>query len=492
MAMGFFHLERIHPTDMSAYESWNFGELSRYDKEELGQRYGRQMGANTPDARQIEEVRTLTGYEQDFFNEQDFVSPHFCIQFLYKIGSRLTREALREGVQALFRFVPELRVNFCPLGVDQRRHKVVFREVMPKIRYLSLNVLPDALIDNALQRIMAEERNHGFDWETEPLMRLTHIGMKGEDCAVLVTISRLLAPAWKESDFFTWALTCPPPSKGCREDFLNGKEASSVFDYWAPRLEELPPLPKLPGYRPDGPRSARKVYRSSVDARLKKVMEGISHGSREMLVTILHTAWGLLQRHVSFGRETCFCLLMPHRSLRLDNAAMAAETVFPVPMRLLCDNDWSMKEIVGRQMRQMLMSQAMTCRRMKELLEDFGQLPEDLPFRLHFHSFLQNTPKYGDLAVGKGGGLLDMSSWDAQQTALTLSFGSEGSEIYVEFCYNPYRVEPYSAELLAGAFGRVLQLLLACWDQKFLVFDKAMKAELGAWGNPFSKLGFNW
>ncbi|MBR2215948.1 MAG: hypothetical protein IJ849_09350 [Selenomonadaceae bacterium] len=488
--LNYLRLARLHPEDMNAYESWRFAELHPYDQEDLVFHYGQQTDANVPDARLIEEVRTLTGYEQDIFKEQDLVSPHFSLQFLYKVAGDLHREDFRDGLATLFAQERELRVHFCPMGGDQRRHKIIFRQMMPKIRYLSLNVLPDEMLDNALQRIMADDRHQSFDWETEPLARFIHVAMKGDATVVLVTISRLLIPVWSEKLFFAYALTCPAPTGGKREDFFPKKTLDEVYDYWSPQLTELPPIPQIPGYRPDGPKSTRKVYRKTMNKTLRKAIKIRAQGNRDLLITMLHTGWGLLQRHMSFGRETCFCLIMPSRTLRLSNAAVAAEAVFPIPMRLMCDYDWLMKDIVGRQMRQMLMSQSMSCPRMRELLEDFGQLPEDMPFRLHFHNFMLNQPTYADLNVGDAGGLLSMASWDEEQLAMTVTFGHEGEDLFVEYGYNPYRLEPFGVEVLSGAYERVMKLLMVCWDMKFAAFDAPLKNELGAWGNPLSKLGW--
>lgn len=464
-------------------------EVQGYDRLELTRRFGQQPeeGRNYQCMKPIQEVRTLTEQEKCILQQQDFISHNFCIQFLYKVTGDLPRDIFRENVHNIFRRIPELRVNFVPLGLDHKYHKVVFEDVMPEVNYTSLNCLEGETLDNALQRTMAVDRRHGFDVEKDVLMRILIINtLRKNEYAILLTESRFIADAWNGEDFLSMAWEgLEVAEKG--KNTAPPEFSSSSYQHWDSVLANLPPPPSLPGYKGFDMRLDKRSYRVRLNKVDRSLLLTRSKGVRDLIMAILFTAWGLLQKHIERIRETCYCLILPSYSMKLKNAAKLAGIVHPIPMRLSCDEeDELVKDLVMRQLKQMLTAQSMPVSHMKDILTDTGQTLSAFPFFLHFHSFLGEKKGFADVDTKEHGALVDMHSWEAGLENFGLYFDMNNRELSYTIAYNTYCYSPANIEALGRAYDATLHCLLLLWDKEYSLFDEKLKEALRRWDRTYS------
>ena len=466
----------------------NICEIQGYDRLELTRRFGQQPeeGRNVQCLRPVQEVRTLTEQEKCILEQQDFVSGQFCIQFLYKVTGDIARDIFRENVHRIFLRNPELRVNFVPLGLEHKYHKVVFEDSMPEVNYTSLNCLEGETLDHALQRVMEMDRRHGFELENDVLMRILIINtLRKNEYAILLTESRIIADAWNASEFLPMAWEGLEGREEVKK-LLPTEFSSTSYRHWDSVLSNLPTPPSLPGYKGFDMRLDKRSYR----VRLNKVDYALlltrARSSKDLIMAILYTAWGLLQKHIERIHETCYCLILPSHSMRLQNAVRLAGIVHPVPMRLSCEQEELMKDVVIRQLKQMLVAQSMPVSHMKDILTDTGQTTAAFPFLLHFHSFLPEKTGFAGVDTRTQGALVDMRSWDAGLENFGLYFDMNNKEISYTMSYNTYSYSPANIEALARAFDAVLHCLLLLWDKEYALFDEKIKETLRRWDRTYS------
>jgi len=450
-------------------------ELNRGDRDMLLAKFG---------SRNVEEVRTLTRFERGVFANEDFVSSDFCIQFLYKVELDLVRDDFRQNIKQLFVDTPELRASYLRFGVDQKRYKVIIKTRCPTVKYQSMNFLKGGELDRALRKYMAKDREVRFDLEKDVLVRISVIRTGDDEYAVLVTESRLVADAWKEADFLRYAFGID--SSDALVQITPKKEATfAASDYWSSILDRLHSMPRLPRFNKYPGRYRQQWHYARIDSEMQKLLVSKSFGNRDMMMSILHTAWGMMQKQVNYGRDTYMCLIMSDNMLSLENSSRTASCIYPIPVRLSTDDDPTIKELVGRQLRQTLMSRSMACASMRDVMDRVGEPEDSFPLYIFFHGFLPDKKPYSKTGHKDGCRLVDLHTWDAGQTDLALYFDMNQDAIDYTFVYNPFCFDNRNVQSLAKFFEIGLSCVLLLWDEKVDLFEEVLQEEMRGWDKTF-------
>jgi len=468
--------------DDAPYESRKVWELSAFEREQVIQVYG-----NQPDSersvhcpRPVQEVRTLNAWERAVFEGQSLVSPQYCVQILYKIRGEIERSELQQAVQQLLAENEELRVRFLPLGWGEKMHKLIFQKMTIDIRYRNMENIADDSIDRFLKKLMEDEKEKGFDLAKDPLLRFTLIKTPRRTSAVLVTQPRLIAGQWNAHKVFADALNLvmvgrkkpdvwPEPPK---------KIPSAVSSYWDTLLKNLPAAPDLPGYMGSLRRYKRKSCRLGLSSGLMKTLSEASNGNRNLMAAVLQTAWGLFQQQVNFRKDTYYCLIMPDPVSHLENATFTAQLLHPMPVRLTCEEHMPLKDIVGRQFRQMSASKSFYCSRMKDLLSPMKEIGELFPFYLNFQNFPMDQQDYSESPSASDGQVVAVSAWDAEKSDLVIYFSMENGQVVITFVGNAYCFDANGIELLAHNYEMSIRNLLELWEEKLYVFSRKTQQAL--------------
>ena len=466
--------------DDEGYKVLQLQDLNRSDRDMLLSKYG---------SRNVEEIRTLTKAERDIFGSADFVSKDFCIQLLYKVEMDLIRDEFRQNIKQMFMDTPELRVSYFRFGVDQKRYKLIVKTRFPLIKYQSMNFLSGENLDRALRKYMADDREAGFDLEKDVLMRISVIRTGDDEYAILLTESRLIAEAWNEQDFLRYAFGIS--SHAAPVELVQKKEASfAASDYWGSILDSMHTMPRLPRFNKYPGRRKQLWHYASIDKEMRNLLLSKSFGNKDMIMSILHTAWGMMQKQVNYGRDTYVCLILSDNLLNLENSSQTAGQVYPIPVRLSIDDDPTVKELVGRQLRQTLMSKSIACASMRSVMDRVGEPEDTFPLFLFFHGFLPDKLPYSKTGSKPGCRLVDLHTWDAGETDLALYFDMNKDSINYTFVYNPFCFENRSVQPLAKFFEIGLSCLLLLWDEKVSLFEEVLQEEMRGWDKSFDTYVF--
>ena len=150
------------------FEKIAFENLPQNEQLFLTQVYGSQKGYNL---KKIQYVKELSDDEKIFFEKNNFVSPNFFVQKLYKVAGDISPLKFNLAVSKLIEHTDELRTNFCTL--DNRVLKVVFenRKELPRIIYR--NLMNDADIDSTLQNILEADMRQNFNLRYDTLVHFS-------------------------------------------------------------------------------------------------------------------------------------------------------------------------------------------------------------------------------------------------------------------------------------------------------------------------------
>ena len=176
-----------------------FENLPQAEKNILTQVYGSQTGYVTKKILYVEEI---SDDEKYFFDKDNFVSPNFFVQKLYKIAGNILPLKFNLAVSKLIEQTDALRTNFC--SVDTRTLKIIFtaRNELPEIVYRNLENTPD--IDSALKNILDADMRRTFDLRHDSLIRFSVFHTGEAEYAVLITMPKILEDSFEVKNYSAW------------------------------------------------------------------------------------------------------------------------------------------------------------------------------------------------------------------------------------------------------------------------------------------------
>ena len=461
-------------------------ELDYAELVQLEEHYGNQyVGRLAEHENMIAEVRTLDKYERSIFLGEDLVSPQFNLQYLYKVKSDIERRDIAEKINDFFANHPLLRVNFLSIGTDAKMHKILFKKREPIVNCLNLKFLKGETLDKSITKIMTEERQKPFNLSKDVLMRFTCIMAADDYYAVIITLPRLVSEFFNEREFFYRVFNVINPHKPLKAVLDEWDYSEETAWYYHHLLKGLPPTPNIPRFKKDNDHYVSRIHETFLHPELFNILNEKSFGKRDIMIAIIATAWGLLQKQVNYNRETYFALLLSDHNLG-DNAKITTGKIYPLPIRIIINSNAVISDIVGKILRQMLTSRSLGCSKMKYVLKPFGT-PEDLfPCYLHFHDFTMAREDFDKADAREGYKLLDVKSQDAGREDLSLYFELRKEGLSVTFRYNPFCFTPRTIKPLAKYFEIAMGCLLLAYDQKFSIFEEIYQENIKGWDKTFA------
>ena len=485
-------MKKIPPTEtpLAQNDPLLFMNLPEDDKAVLVRQYGSQPepGKNIISAHPIATIQSLTERERCLIDGQFFVSSSFTIQLLYKVKGDIQQNRFHQAAREISTQNPILRSNFCKLG--DKMVKVTFFSRLPEITYRNMEHMSSNSFHTALARIMSEEKNRRFHLVTDPLVRIHVIHTGKSEYAILITQPALISLSWNAHELIAKALNTdalsPENLAGVYIAEQEPELSRIVLAYWKSLLKDLPHLPDVPGHKPSAKAYKPAEYTFRLTSRDLKILMEYSNGNKNMLMTLLQIAWGLLLQYVSGELDTYYCLLLPDNCARLQNATATLGIVNPMIVRLTCSKEQKMKDIVGQQFRQMITSQSYTCTRMQDLCRELDQVDLNDLFThfLSFHSFSMHVQNYAKAEGTADGRAIDMHSWEHDLYDLGIYFHLDEQSLRITFAYNQNNFVFYGIERLAKYYEIVLHALFVNWERSFEDFELSLHDHLaGIRGN---------
>ena len=459
-------------------KSYRFSDLTEGEQRTLEQIYGPQTKDLAGFAvRQIDCLRELTEGEAWFFRRSHFVSPHFCVQTLYK---RKGKPNPMQFNRTLLRFIEQseyLQSNYCSLKDRTLRVVIKERREFPEIVYRNLENVDKDELDEVLQRIMEADMRKSFDLQRGILIRFTVLSTSKDECAVLVAMPQLIAGGVDiRAMFRSLGGDDAPPVEPMAMNAMRppaGIEAS-MRNYWEKVLADLPPAPDIPFAKAPGGSYQQTSYRITLPADFNQELRRHAKSNRIMLMAILQTAWGILLQEHNRNADVAFCLLAPVRSNQAGGMSFNM-----MPARVQASEDATVEKNVERQFQQLVISQPYSCFGWEEL-PLLAERKDQRPFN-HFLSFydLVDEPKsYAKAKATPDGTIIMQNSWDARGMRMGIYFHCGERTISVSLLYDGNQFLSEAGKSIAERYRLVLQQMLTDWNLPFREFSERLSKRL--------------
>ena len=436
-------------------------QLTNDEQNILESLYGKQTGGYNP--HKLEAIKNLSAQESKFFTGNNFLSPHSFVHTLYKVRGTVTPIKFNLAVTKFIADNENLRANFCNVGT--RTIKVIrpAEFVKPEIIFRNLSNSED--IEADFRKIFEADARRDMDIEREPLIRFAVYKTGDEEFAVLVTFAQLIAAGFDAEKFFA-QVTDTPADSAKIPDKLPPKNLDAIRDYWTKILDNAPPIFKLPYEQKSSGAYRQKIFRAPIPAELVSELNERSQSNQMMLTAILQSAWGFMLQLANKRRDCLFCQFFSS-----DVEGNSASNVIPV--RVTCDDDSTVEQIVRAQFRQLIISKPYG-------LEDWtalGELTGQRKLFDHFLQFVEVPPQglnYVAMSAEPHGKILFRSSWDLQGMKLGAYFYYFKENLTLSFFYDEKTFSNNAIEKLCELYKFILQQMLVDWSANYSDFMKRL------------------
>ena len=446
-------------------------QITDSEKNILKQKYGWQFSDYQGyAANKVENVVELTPYEKRFFDKNNFVSPNFSVQTLYKVYGDILPINFNLAVHKLMAADENFRANYFMLG--DRMVKIIFDEnkTIPKIVYRNFTQYDAEEIDEMLTKIMEADRRLTFDSQSENLIRCSVFRTSKNESAVLITLPQLIADNFDAKSFFNSVLFKTDYKKISKQSHIEVSQVEdTVREYWRKFLNDLPVVRGVPYSKQSSGAYTEKSYREKIPADIFSDLRVKSQSNNAMLMAILQTAWGFLLQAVDKVSDVAFCRL-----------AANSESINVIPVRLHSDLNQTVENIVRNQFKQMIISQPYSFfdwDNLKNLT-----LNRNINFD-HFLSFLdfQTTQKsFSQAEATTAGSVVAKNYWDSCGMKLGVYFQYANTNLSVTFQYDANQFSPAVGMEFAKLYNLILQQMLVYWNSSFNEFIENINSKIFA------------
>ena len=446
--------------------------MSQEEKEQLRESCG--IGT-TVLAADVEAVKLLTPEEESFFDPKSFISPYFSVQRVYKVQGSISPLLFNRAVFAAFDRESFLRSNYCQL--PDKWVRVVFktRRTKPEIIYrnLSQQGLAEDELDAALAKLAEAERRRPFSLQRESLICFVVAKTSPNEFAIVVTglelaMSHLnMARIFVEAQDYEYKEEAPP-DKPARREQGSSALTEKIMGYWQKVLEDLPPKPVLPGFKPYTENFSQSGYRAVIPSETVRLLKSTG-GDISRMMGLLYMAWGLFLQYENHSGDTYFLLLSD------EDGKEAGENLGMIPVRLKCPPTEKLASTAERLSKQLSLSRPFSCFEGKGLETLLGEKRGLFDHFLNFHSFTGTGVDYARTESKFTGAQVYEQSWDAHGMPLGIYFQYMGGSISLSILYNRYSIGENALEELCRRYAMTLHTMLLHMDNKVTAFGQSLK-----------------
>ena len=440
-----------------------FEKLPQAEKNILTQVYGSQTGYV---AKKILYVEELSEHEKIFFDKDNFTSPSFFVQRLYKVAGNILPLKFNLAVSKLIEKTDALRTNYCSTG--SRILKIIFeaKNELPEIVYRNLSNVPD--IDDALKNILEADMRRAFDLRHDDLIRFSVFHTGAEEYAVLITMPQLIADSLDTKNLFrsVLGLELLPPQITIPPEVRN---IAPIMTYWEKIFKDLPVASTLPFEKVAARFSNQKAYYLTIPLVVMSDLREKAKSNKVMLMSIFQSAWAILLQEFNHSQDTAFSVLIQNR---------ITKDVNNMPVRFKSENKSSVQSLVDRQFKQVIVSQPYACKDFSAIKKMF-QLPKNtFDYFLSFNDFMENEQLYSEAKAVPDGEFVLQNSWNAQNTKLGIYFHYKENTTSISILYDENKFAQDFGELLARRYYIILQQMLLDWNLNYADFMDRLKDRL--------------
>ena len=452
------------------FEKIAFENLPQNEQLFLTQVYGSQKGYNL---KKIQYVKELSDDEKIFFEKNNFVSPNFFVQKLYKVAGDISPLKFNLAVSKLIEHTDELRTNFCTL--DNRVLKVVFenRKELPRIIYR--NLMNDADIDSTLQNILEADMRQNFNLRYDTLVHFSVFHTGEFEYAVLITMPKLIEDSFEVKNLFHAALELEnfPPKKIIK---LPYKETPApVMNYWTNILQELPLMPKLPFSITAKNFYKQRAYRMTIPTAIMSDLREKAKSNKMMLMSIFQTAWAILLQEFNKTRDIVFSTLVPEKT---------SEDINSMPVRLKFKDEETLQDLVKEEFKQLMISQPYAMKNFSAINNIIKPQNKTFDHFLSFGDFMKDEQLFSTAEAKSEGTLVLQNSWNSQNSKLGLYFNYKENTTSITILFDENKFVLDFGTLLSRRYFLILQQMILDWNLNYKIFSQRLAERFKAEPSP--------
>lgn len=446
-------------------------QLTEDEKNVLRKKYGWQFSDyHSYAVNKVENIVELTPYEKRFFDKNNFVSPNFSVQTLYKVYGDISPINFNLAIHKMMTADENFRANYFML--DNRMVKIIFdkSKSIPKVVYRNFTQYSGEEIDEMLTKIMEADRRLTFDSQSENLIRCSVFRTGDNESAVLITLPQLIADNFDAKSFFHAVLYKTEYEKISKQsNFEISHVENHVREYWKKFLDDLPVVRGVPYSKKFVGSYTEKSYREKISADIFSDLRVKSQSNNAMLMAILQTAWGFLLQAVDKVDDVAFCRL-----------ATSSKSINVIPVIMRSTLNETVEDLVKKQFKQMIISQPYSFfdwDNLKNLTKNKSANFD------HFLSFLdfQNTQKtFSESSALTEGNIVARNYWDTCGMKLGVYFQYANTNLSVTFQYDANQFSPAVGMEFAKLYNLILQKMLVYWNSPFNDFIEDVTAKIFA------------
>lgn len=390
---------------------------------------------------------------------------NFHLQTLYKYMGDLEPSGLVHEIQNLIEHEERLRSNYCYLDGEMCRVVLSRGFDMPNIICQDLRHLGRDELDATLERITEEDMHQQFNLNRGALFRISSFRTGDKEYAVLLTVSQVIAPYLD--------MKCLLRRLGGGRGFPDSdadtlmNEPDAGKNTLSNDIKTGFPQVRLPYERPPHGDFCQVTYRNSLPGNISSGLLKLVAGSRELLLTVLETAWELLLMESNRSDEI-------HSPLLLPASEEIPEGFFMISTCLKKTDDVSIERTV--------MGQAVQIDKQIKYARVFNAGMRCSHF-LSFYNFFDDRKSFSDSEAFPEGAVVCRNLWAASGVKMGVYFRWNGNKIVVEFLYDKSCFKPYSIELIFQKYLQFLQKVLFDWKQPVSNFVKDLSDSAVEEGN---------
>ncbi|TDD83154.1 amino acid adenylation domain-containing protein [Actinomadura darangshiensis] len=239
-------------------------------------------------------------------------------------------DAMRRSWELVMERHPVLRTGFVWEGVPEPL-QVVHSEAALPFEELDWSGADDAEQQVRLEKLLAADRDAGFDLASPPLMRVRLIGRGGHRYWMVWTFHHICLDGWSipivvdevqaAYDQLTSGTSSPalPPVRPYRDfiQWLAGRDAAEAGAFWRDHLAAFEAPTPLPVDRPATGHWSHDTHVLDLPAGVTRGLIDLSRRARVTLSTVVQAAWALLLSRYSRHGDVTFGLTVSGRPAQL-------------------------------------------------------------------------------------------------------------------------------------------------------------------------------
>jgi amino acid adenylation domain-containing protein len=248
----------------------------------------------------------------------------YLMQDVYRIDSALDPQRFVGAFRRVLARHPALRVSFWQR--DQELLQIVHRDIGHAVSYLDWRALSPEEQERELDRLLAEERAHGFDMWKGPLLALRLVQLSDESFCYVESHHHVLMDDWCRSlllvDFFAEYERRPlVRSAPAYRDFiawLQTRNRDEARQFWSTELAGFCAPNELAGMRAVGGQSSRVCDLAlDFDESETQALASFVRASQLTLNTLVQGAWAVVVSQYSGQDDVVFGVTVAGRPSEL-------------------------------------------------------------------------------------------------------------------------------------------------------------------------------